>query len=309
MSTIITTSEAATSSPFKRLIVRHQLVTFFVLAFAWSWCGWLPLLLAQNGLGILPLTFPTDLFVVLAAFAGPTLSAMIVTAIISGKVGVWQLLRRYVQWRAGIQWYFLALFGFPIASLLVASILIGAPLQNALVHHWPLIFLYYLPQVLVVLVLGPLWEEPGWRGFALPRLQQKTGALVGSIILGTLWAFWHMPAFFIADTLVPGRLAFTIPTFLVELLVELLAGIVLTIVITWVYNNTRGSLLIAMLVHSSYDATNHLFHQLVPAFPAGAPLFIATLVCALLLIAFTKGHLSYRRNRTSVAEDVSRSTV
>jgi len=123
MSTITTTSQSATSSSLRRLIKRHPLVAFFVLAFAGAWIPFLPLLLARNGFGLLPLTLPgwtvndlipgLPLFTTIGAFAGPTLAAFIVTAATSGAAGLRQLLRQIVQWRVGVGWYMLRSWAFP----------------------------------------------------------------------------------------------------------------------------------------------------------------------------------------------------
>src|SRR5215471_12933770 len=113
MSNTIMTSQPATASPLKRLIRRHPLLAFFVIAFAGTWIALLPLVLAQNGLGLIPYTFPTLFyppsywFAILGAICGPTLASFTVTSITSGKVGVGQLLRRYVLWRVGLRWYLL----------------------------------------------------------------------------------------------------------------------------------------------------------------------------------------------------------
>src|SRR2546426_48922 len=100
MSTIATTpQQPAASSPLKRLISHHPLMAFFAIAFAGSWIAWLPLILTQNGLGLLPYTIPNLLyppsywFAALSSLTGPTLASFTVTAIISGKAGVRQLLR------------------------------------------------------------------------------------------------------------------------------------------------------------------------------------------------------------------------
>ena len=118
MSTTTTSSQAATTSPLKRLIIRHPLIAFFVIAFAGSWVATLPLVLAQNGLGLLPYTIPeiglvplAEWFAIPASILGPTLAAFTVTAITTGKAGVRQLLRRYVLWRVGVRWYLLVLVG------------------------------------------------------------------------------------------------------------------------------------------------------------------------------------------------------
>src|SRR6266487_2395427 len=112
MSTVPTTSQPVTTSPLKRLITRHPLIAFFVIAFAGSWIVSLPLVLAQNGLGLLPYTIPeiglvplAEWFAIPASIFGPTLSAFTVTAVTAVKPGMRQLLRRYVLWRVGRRWY------------------------------------------------------------------------------------------------------------------------------------------------------------------------------------------------------------
>src|SRR5438067_12894621 len=117
MTTIATTSQPATSSSLKRLIIGHPLLAYFVIAFAGSWASMLPFALSRgvNGLGLLPYRLPESAFYiggVLFTFAGPALASLAVTAIIMGRAGVGKLLRRCVQWRVGILWYLIAIFGF-----------------------------------------------------------------------------------------------------------------------------------------------------------------------------------------------------
>jgi membrane protease YdiL (CAAX protease family) len=115
----------------------------------------------------------------------------------------------------------------------------------------------------MILIGGPLFEEPGWSGFALPRLQRLHGALVGGIILGTLWALWHLPGF-----LIPSQDLTDIPPrgTLLDFVVFALALIGLRLIMQWVFNYTRGSVLIAVLVHASWNT----FYSaaLVQLFPA-----------------------------------------
>ena len=117
MSINTTVSQPAASSALKRLIIRHPLVAYFVIAFAGTWAFLLPFALSRNvnGLGILPFSIPDIALIiafVLATPAGPALASLAVTAITSGKAGVGLLLRRCVQWRVGIGWYLVAIFGF-----------------------------------------------------------------------------------------------------------------------------------------------------------------------------------------------------
>jgi membrane protease YdiL (CAAX protease family) len=203
-----------------------------------------------------------------------------------------QLLRRYVKWHVGFQWYVVALFGFPALYLLATSLLLGITPLNALMNQWPLFFNVYLPTLLFGLV-SPLGEETGWRGFALPRLQQRHGALLVSLILGSLWALWHLPLYFVTT---PGGIGPFNPTLFV---VNSLQIIIVTIFITWVFNNTRGSLLIAILLHASSNATPSWFLKLIPTLPPliGLIGFVLFIVFAVLIIVFTKGRLSYTSDR------------
>src|SRR5947209_8043389 len=131
MSTIATTTaQAATSSPLKRLISGHPIVAYFVIAYMGTWAFLLPFALSRgvNGLGLLPFTLPDSAFLlafVLGTLAGPALASLAVTAITSGRAGVGQLLRRCVQWRVGIGWYLIAIFGFLLVYLLGYSVFYG----------------------------------------------------------------------------------------------------------------------------------------------------------------------------------------
>ena len=127
MSSIVTTSQPATSSLLKRLIRGHPLVAYFVIAFAGTWAFLLPFALSRNvnGLGLLPFTLPDIAFLiafVLGTAAGAALASLAVTAVTSGKAGLGLLLRRCVQWRVGIGWYLIAIFGYiPIWGCTSAS--------------------------------------------------------------------------------------------------------------------------------------------------------------------------------------------
>jgi hypothetical protein len=135
MSTVTTTSQPATSSPLRRLMSGHPLVAYFVIAFGGTWLTILPLLLGRDGLGLFPYRFGDAgiLFALLGTFTGPLLASYVVTALTSGKVGMRALLRRYVQWRVGVQWYFVALIGYFLVWLAGApciAVLPGQRLSN-----------------------------------------------------------------------------------------------------------------------------------------------------------------------------------
>ncbi len=306
MSTITTTSQPATSSPLKRLIRSHPLVAYFVIAFAGSWAFLLPIALSRNvnGLGILP--FRSDIaFIiafVLATPTGPALASLAVTAIISGRAGVGLLLRRCVQWRVGIGWYLIAIFGFLPIYLVDISVFYGVNLYLALLAQWTLIFTVFFPKAVFSILTANFAEELGWRGFALPRLQQRYGPVWGTIILGTLHGLWHLPAFF---TMNLG------PFSLTNYAGFLIVAIATTFVYTWIFNHTKGSVLLATLTHGFSDAASFVF-LLIPAqlvvsgwarpFVYGgwqADNIVIFGALAVLLLVFTRGRLGYNPERNA----------
>jgi membrane protease YdiL (CAAX protease family) len=286
-----------TTAARERLFARYPLVLFFLLSFLLTW-GYFWVIWA-------PLHLP-DSFIALGGF-GPAVSAFLVLAISSGKPGVLRLLRSIVQWRAGVQWYLLILLGIPILNLL-AFLVIPGNLSDFAAPDSRLVRVY-LSEMAFSFTIGvaPLWEEVGWRGFALPGMQRLHGPVVGTIILGALWGLWHLPFFF-------GPLAKAGPdaTFISAsiALVEFSIGLTgLSVVMTWVLNNCRGSTLLAILLHGAFDSSGL---ALVALFPSTAPYYLPvhyqTLgiaiifsIAALVLIAATRGDLSYQRYKRDVA--------
>jgi len=314
MPAIATPSQPVTSSPIKRLIRGHPLLAYFVIAFAGTWAFLLPFALSRNmnGLGILPFKIPDIAFIiafVLATPAGPALASLTVTSMTSGKAGVGLLLRRCVQWRVGIGWYLIAIFGYiPIWGVYL-SLFYGMNLPLALLTHWTLLFTVFLPQAVSIILTASFAEELGWRGFALPRLQQRYGPVLGTIILGTLHGLWHLPSFF---TWTNG------PFILTDYVGFLIVAIAATFFYTWVFNHTRGSVLLATLTHGFADASSFIV-LLIPAhfivtgwvrpFVYGgwrADNIVIFGAFAVLLILFTKGRLGYNSERNAKLIEVPR---
>jgi membrane protease YdiL (CAAX protease family) len=160
-----------------------------------------------------------------------------------------RLLDRYVLWRVGVRWYLFALIGVPVIMLL-GTIAYSGRMPNLGALGGPSYLLFYLGGFVLTLILGgPLLEDGGWRGFALPRMERLYGPLLASVILGVLWALWHLPEF-----LVPSWAASSGGGGIVGIIMFTLTTITFSLVITWVFNNTRASLLLAILVHTSIDA-------------------------------------------------------
>ena len=309
MTTITTPSQAATASPLKRLISRHPLIAFFVLAFAGTRIAFLHLVLAQNGLGLFPYTIPeigpyppSYWFGAPGAILGPSRASFTVTAITTGKGGVRQLLRCYVFWRVGLRWYLLVLVGVPLFQLVCSSVFLGIAPLTAFIQQWPLFFTTYLPNILIIGVAVQIWEEGGWSGFAVPNLQKRFGAVRTTLILGPLWALWHLPAFFVPGQIFDQKVDAI--TMIVQMVLMIMVAVLTRIVMTWVFNNTKGSILIAIILHAALDASNsgsafirHLLSaSQLEGYGLGAALLFP-LVAAVLLLIFTKGRLSYKPDR------------
>ena len=163
-------------SRLSSVIKRHPLIMFFVVTYALSW-GFLPI----KALGFLP--------------AGPLIAALIVIPLIQGRAGLKELGSRMIRWRVGLRWYIVAI-GLPLAVLLTTLTLnvalgAGAP---SLAQIAPLSSLIMVFAVRLINPLdGPMGEEPGWRGYALPGLQAGRSPLVATLSLALLVTIWHVP--------------------------------------------------------------------------------------------------------------------
>ncbi len=217
-------------------------------------------------------------------------SAFAVTAVTEGRAGVQQLLRRLVLWRVG-RWYAVAVFLIPVSEVAVTAAL-GGP--DALRAFTPAALLFYPTAYLAHFFFGPLFEESGWRGFALPRMQDRFGPLRASLLLGLLWSVWHfflyVPVWFSAGAVngVAGVAIFTVTT------------TAMTFIFTWLSNHSRASLLLAILLHGSVDGTATYLQVLgdreiisadSAAFAVQFGVLIACALWALVLTAVTRGRL------------------
>ena len=293
MSALAANSKSSLLKSVTGALAGHPFVAFFVLTFAISWVCLAPMVLGQDGLGLLPYSVPFALYVALfiaASFFGPTLAALVVTAALDGRPGVMQFLRRYGQWRVGVRWYLLILFGFPAIYLLAASIWMGLRPLETVVQQWSTFFTTYLFALLIFPALLQWGEEPGWRGFAQTRLQHPYGALRASLIVGFLHAVWHLPTYF----LVVGPPAAG-PFNLARFASNTVAVMIVTLLFTWIFNGGGQSILVAVLTHSSFNASQAWLGTLLPDVSQGvgytALAIIAICVAAVTLL--TKGKLGY----------------
>jgi membrane protease YdiL (CAAX protease family) len=293
-------------SPVKRLIASHPLTAYFVLAFGLMWLFAIPLALSRtHGSGLLPYDLTEtagNVLYLLATFSGPTVAALIVTGMTEGRSGIKRLLKRFVQWRVHPQWYIIVLVINLLIWLLAYTALIGPQLLVEAVTRWPLLLSTFLPLIAFGIIIPSIAEEPGWRGFALPRLQQRHGPIAASLILGSLHGLWHLPALMTVN-FGPLPLANYVPF--------MLTAAFGTFIYTWVYNRTGGSILLAILLHAASNAASGWLSALftesglqepqqgLAGFLAATSWInvIAYGLVALLLIAATRGRLGYQAAR------------
>ena len=278
---------------------RHALVSFYALAYGLSWLVWLPYVLSLDGLGVLDFSFPkllgTSQFagILPGAYLGPLGAAFLVTAVAEGRPGLRRWGGRLFRWSVNWRWYALAVVGVP--ALLVAGTLAVSPGAAAGLRFPPLETLFlYVPFLVIQMVTTGLAEEPGWRDFALVRHQRLQGPLAGTLILGVLWAGWHLPLFLTEwGRGLGGANAQAILAFVAFCLA-------FSVFITWLFNRTGESLPVAMLAHTSVNNFASVmwfavFTTMSPSDPAlkwaGVAGFGAV---ALILVAATRGRLGYR---------------
>jgi CAAX protease family protein len=220
----------------------RRLLLYFALTYLISWLLWLPLLASSHNW--FPAEAPFILYYLGAV--GPALAAVILVWLDHGKEGVWSLLRHLVLWRASVKWYLVALLLPAVVRLTALSALysFGYVTSDFSLRPWhELLWLF-----LLMLILVPL-EEIGWRGYALPRLQIIYGALWASMRLGVVWSFWHLPLVWVSGSYQESRSP------LAYMLVFTLTILPISILFTWLYNRTRGSLLLASLFHAVINVT------------------------------------------------------
>ena len=210
---------------------------FFLLAFAFSWSIWLPTAVMDGEPSIL-----RHLAVGIGA-AGPSLAGVLCTARDEGGRGVRRLFGSLLQWRVDARWYALALG--PIAVAFVAVALHRLIVGDDAEFRVEVGTILFVPLGLIVgLFIGPLQEELGWRGYALPRLLDRWSSVQAGLLLGGAWACWHIPLYAIDAG---GQERAPLSMFLTSV-------VALSIVYTWLWVATGGSLLLAVLLHSATNA-------------------------------------------------------
>ena len=213
-----------------------SLLKFFCLTYVLSWASFFAAG-AMSGAGA---ALRGPLFLV-GSFA-PAVVGLALTSQAEGRAGVRKLLREIVHWRVGVRWYLFAVSYMAAIKLTVALV------YRLTTHSWPRFGHEAWYVILAAIFLSTpvqAGEEIGWRGYALPRLAVRWGLAPASIVLGAVWACWHLPFFFLAGVDKSGQ---SFPVYFLQV-------IALSVAAAWLYWRTNRSLLLVMLMHSSVNQT------------------------------------------------------
>jgi len=252
---------------------KHSIAIYFILTFVISW-GIIILIAGPNNIpinsekskDILPLLYVSMLL-------GPSLAGILMIALIDGKKGFGILKSKFLKWRVKIWWYFLALFATPILAYCTLSILslLSPQFQVGFLGSDNLISIV-LNGIMVGLMVG-IFEELGWTGFVIPRLNKSYNIFFTGLMVGIFWGAWHYILFWGKDTysgvlpfvILFGQLFVWLPPF--------------RIVMVWIYNSTK-SLLLTILTHMSLVFTTTV---IVPMNLTGKDLLIWIMSWGILL--------------------------
>jgi len=262
---------------------RQPLFVFFLLAYLFGWIGFLPLVLTNIGFGVIRADVPVE-FVVIGA-SSPTVAALCTQWLLDRS---FQFCRLYSSWQRMLLGAVVGLILLMFAYVVLPGVLLVKVSPLAL--HWSALWTSAAYGVNWSTFLGgPLNEEPGWRGFALPRLQARFGPVVGSLLLGILWAGWHIPLFFIHFVSVP------IWAFAIIL-------VTVSLFLTWGTNLAGFGVIVPVIIHAAFNTSSRLLAALCQEIPTRQPdlpfYLVAVATAAGMAILLTRGRLgSSRRTR------------
>ncbi|MEZ5012151.1 MAG: CPBP family intramembrane glutamic endopeptidase, partial [Bacteroidales bacterium] len=181
---------------------------------------------------------------------------------------------RLVPVRANASWYLVAIFLLPLAGILI-NILKGDPVKIMELPGREVLTL-----LLAILISGPLGEELGWRGFALPLMLKRQSAISAALLLGLIWGLWHLPSFFMSGL---PQVELQIPVFII-------AALSLSVIVTWIFVNTNYNLFLTFLFHYTLNFTYTLVGS------AFIYMTMVQVVIALLVLVIFGKELKFRRN-------------
>ena len=265
-----------------RLCKTHPLAAYFTLAFAFTWLILSPGVAAT--VGLLNFAFEGTVLTI-ASGLGPLLAAVVVTGAAAGKSGVRQMCARRLARRAQAKWWAAALL--LMAGLFAISATLSWFISGTVPNARDGIYLNGGNSLIVILLLllGAFGEEVGWRGFALPKLQEKHTPLKATFILTLFWWLWHLPTYW---TLPLALNAVAQYGFIAAFGIQFVVLLALSVLCTWVYNGSGGVVLLPVLLHAGWNFWSGALGQEVALFLL--PLLLLTAVAVGLS---TKGKLGF----------------
>jgi len=272
----------------KAFMMKHPVLTYYILVFTISWGGILLVVGSSGYLGSSEQIEKLSLPALLALFAGPSLSGLIMTGLVYGREGFHDLFSRLLRWRVEARWYVIALL---FAPLLVTAILLGLLLFSPI----------YIPGIAVRsdkvswlvfslvwgLIGGGLLEETGWTGFVVPELRRRYSVFTTGLIVGILWGIWHILITFWMSGTPSGDLSFAI--FVPAMIFNLVSLSAYRVLLVQFYDRT-GSLLLVMLMHALFSSSRMILNPpgLELLFGVILELVLATVLW--LVVALTTRH-------------------
>ncbi len=254
-----------------------------MLAYAIAWISFSPVILSRTGLGLFGFAVPIE-FVVIGSF-GPFLAALLTHWLSERNLRAFKL---YASWKSLLVGAIIGPALIAITFVIIPGLVMTKSSPGTL--HWR-IFGSLAVVNWSTFMGGPLGEELGWRGFALPRLQTSLGPVAASLVLGCLWAGWHLPLF-----LMKGWTSSPIGLFA-------LIEIGLTVLMTFGFNLSEGSVLVAVLMHATFNTISRWLNGLLASVAVrGSPsmemvLALSSLSAAALVVVFTRGRLGAKADR------------
>ncbi len=252
----------------------NRLTHFFVTAFAGAWLAWLPIVLGTDGLGVLPVHVPVAL-----AFVGTFTGPMFAAFILSNRTERRDLLARTVMVRM-VPWvYAAAILLPPVAVLAVTLAFSDEPIP---VSRWGLYAGSLLPFLVLGSIAGPWGEEPGWRGFALPRLLVRFSPARASLLLGVIWAAWHLPIVLFVPAFRGGMsVGAFVPTYAATVCA-------LSFFMTWLFCGSGGSVLATIMAHAAWNAAVGVQDRLAVLPDRRLPLVSAASLLAIIALTASR---------------------
>ena len=266
---------------------KKPLVIFFALAYAIAWICWLPLVLSRTGLGLLPITVPIP-YVIVGTYA-PLIAALLTQQLFNHDLKAFRLSTSWKRLVAGlIIGPLLIAFTFVFLTSLLMTRGSFAAWHWQAFNSYPLQIAYRHS----ILMAGPIGEEPGWRGYALPKLQASLGPTLASLVLGCLWFGWHLPLF-----LIPAWTSASMLTFA-------LIVIGLSFLMTFGFNISGSSVIVAVIMHATFNASPKVLGDFLNSAEVRenpSPelmISLAFIGAAILVGAFTRGRLAMSKGAT-----------